>query len=122
MALHLQSVDSVHYQITHYDTQGIRINQQHYAHSLIVMPYKLIAWPVEQFEHLTQAHFEMIVALAPEVVLFGSGQQLRFPSSELFMPLINAGIGVEVMDTYAACRTYTILGSEQRQVAAALII
>ncbi|MDY6991634.1 MAG: Mth938-like domain-containing protein [Pseudomonadota bacterium] len=122
MTLHLQFADHVQYQITHYNIQGIVINQQHYKQSLIVMPHTLMPWPVEQFEHLTQAHFEMIVTLAPEVVLFGSGQQLRFPSSELFMPLINAGIGVEVMDTYAACRTYTILGGEQRQVAAALII
>lgn len=122
MKLHLQRVDNTHYQITHYDAQGIIINQHRYTHSIIVTPHTLMPWPVTHFDELTAAHFAAVLAPAPQIVLFGSGQQLRFPHSELLVPLINAGIGVEVMDTYAACRTYTILGGEQRQVAAALII
>ena len=57
-----------------------------------------------------------------EVVLFGSGSRLRFAKPEALRPLIERGIGVETMDTAAACRTYNILVSEGRSVVAALVI
>ena len=67
-------------------------------------------------------HFEQVLALAPELVIFGSGERLQFVSPGLYRCLIEAGIGVETMDTGAACRTYNVLASEGRSVVAALLL
>ncbi|MEO5573854.1 MAG: MTH938/NDUFAF3 family protein, partial [Gammaproteobacteria bacterium] len=74
------------------------------------------------FDDLTAAHFDRVAILRPELVLFGSGARLRFPLPALTANLLNQGIGVEVMDTGAACRTYNILINEGRNVAAALLM
>ena len=81
-----------------------------------------IAWNCEQFEQLCAEHFAMLADLRPELVIFGSGARLRFPSPAFLRALIEAGIGLETMDTLAACRTYNILAGEGRHVIAALII
>jgi uncharacterized protein len=79
-------------------------------------------WPASSLAELSAEHFARIVALAPEVVIFGSGRQLRFVAPALLRPLIDARIGVETMDTAAACRTYNVLVSERRKAVAALLI
>lgn len=79
-------------------------------------------WDAASFADLTAAHFERIAALAPEVVIFGSGPKLRFPHPSLLRPLIERRIGVETMDTGAACRTYNVLAGESRSVVAALLL
>lgn len=79
-------------------------------------------WDVTRFEDLTEAHFERILALKPELVIFGSGPKLRFARPNLYRPLIQARIGMETMDIGAACRTYNVLASEGRAVLAALLI
>ena len=78
--------------------------------------------PCDAFEQLRAEHFEQLVALAPELVIFGSGQRLRFPAPALMRSLIERRIGVETMDTAAACRTYNVLASEGRAVVAALLL
>jgi uncharacterized protein len=92
-------------------------------HSVLV-PWEgeLLPWDVADFDALTAAHFERIAALKPEVVIFGSGDRLRFPPPALLRSLMAARIGVEVMDTAAACRTYNVLVSELRSVVAALLL
>jgi len=122
MKLHLTKGNEDTYQIQHYDQQNIMINDKVYSHSLIIMPKYLTNWEVERFEDLTIEHFKRLRALNPELVLLGTGTQLRFPAPELLMPLMAEGIGVEVMDTYAACRTHMILLAEDRMVASALLI
>lgn len=82
----------------------------------------LISWELERFEDLQPAHFERLAGLAPELVIFGSGARLRFPAPSLLRPLIERRIGVETMDTAAACRTYNVLVSERRSVVAALLL
>jgi uncharacterized protein len=79
-------------------------------------------WPPTRFEELAREHFAALVELSPEVVVLGCGARLRFPSPELTAPLVQAGIGLEVMDTGAACRTYNVLAAEGRRVAAALLM
>lgn len=79
-------------------------------------------WPPADFGALEPAHFERIVALAPQVVIFGSGARLRFAAPALMRALIERRIGVETMDTGAACRTYNVLASEGRAVLAALLL
>lgn len=78
-------------------------------------------WPVERFEDLTAAHFDALLALEPEVVVFGSGTRLRFAPPALLRALMEQRVGVETMDTAAACRTFNVLASEGRCVVAALL-
>ena len=109
--------------ISRHDERRVWVGATAFDTSLVV-PWQgeVLAWRAPRFEALTAAHFERIVALAPEVVIFGSGKRLRFPHPSLLRALIEARIGVETMDTAAACRTYNVLASEQRAVAAALLI
>ncbi len=79
-------------------------------------------WNCADFESLGAGHFEQLAALDVEVIVFGSGGRLRFPQPAWLAPLVQRQIGVETMDTQAACRTYNILAGEGRQVAAALLI
>ncbi|MCC6207217.1 MAG: Mth938-like domain-containing protein [Gammaproteobacteria bacterium] len=91
--------------------------------SLVIMPDRLISdWPPQRFEELEQAHFDLLAAYAPEVVLFGSGARLQRPHPALLSGLTDRGIGVEVMDTGSACRTYNFLMSDRRRVVAALLM
>jgi len=93
-------------------------------HAPVLVPWvgAVQDWPVTGFAALEASHFEAIVALQPELVIFGSGQRLRFPTPVLLRALIDRGIGVETMDTPAACRTYNVLVSEGRSVVAALLV
>jgi uncharacterized protein len=86
-----------------------------------VMADYLSDWQVAGFAELTLAHFERLRALQPEVVLLGTGDKLQFPAAELLAPLIQAQIGVEVMDRAAACRTFNLLAGDGRNVVAALL-
>ena len=101
---------------------GVAVNGVEYTDSLVV-PWTgdVRAWNAPTFESLAPAHFETLVTLRPELVLFGSGRRLRFPPAALLRPLIEAGIGFETMDTAAACRTYNVLLAEGRSVVAALL-
>jgi uncharacterized protein len=92
--------------------------------SPIVVPWvgAVQQWPVAGFDALQASHFEQLLALQPELVIFGSGERIRFVHPALLAALMNAGIGVETMDTPAACRTYNVLVSESRSVVAALLI
>ena len=81
-----------------------------------------LEWHCTLFEDLGARHFEEIAALRPELVIFGSGSRLRFVPPAFLNSLISLRIGMETMDTLAACRTYNILAGEGRHVIAALII
>ncbi|MDO9094586.1 MAG: Mth938-like domain-containing protein [Rubrivivax sp.] len=94
-----------------------------FAHSVLV-PWvgEVQDWQATGFGDLAAAHFERIGAFKPEVVIFGSGPRIRFAPPALMRSLIEQRIGVETMDTGAACRTYNVLVSEGRSVVAALLI
>jgi uncharacterized protein len=79
-------------------------------------------WNCARFEDLTEAHFALLAGTQPELVIFGSGNRLRFAPPAFMRVLMQKRIGVETMDTLAACRTYNILAGEGRQVIAALLI
>ena len=79
-------------------------------------------WPAARFEDLGPAQFEQLARLRPEVVIFGSGERIRFPRPAWLAPLAARRIGIETMDTPAACRTYNILAQEGREVAVALLL
>ena len=108
---------------TAYGAGYVMVKQQRFETSLIVLPDKLIAdWPPRSLDDLTEAHFAYLATLDAEIVLLGTGSILRFPHPRLSNPLAQARIGFEVMDTFAAARTYNILMGEGRRVAAALLL
>lgn len=111
------------YQIRSYQPGSIRINDQYYEHSVIITPTQLISnWAPQSVQDLSKESFQEILALKPDVLLIGTGDKHIFLSAELYGELINKGIGVEVMDTRAASRTFNALSAENRRVAAALIV
>ena len=79
-------------------------------------------WPLASVDELGADHAAAILEMKPEIVLLGTGRTFAFPDRARLAPLYNAGIGVEVMDTSAACRTYNILLGEGRNVVAALVV
>ena len=79
-------------------------------------------WNCSNFEQLSEEHFALLADTQPELVIFGSGVRMRFPPQAFLRVLMQKRIGVETMDTLAACRTYNILAGEGRQVIAALLL
>jgi uncharacterized protein len=109
--------------ISRHDGAEVWVGPQAYRGNLIV-PWTgpIQVWDAVGFSALTQAHFDRLLQLEPELVIFGSGARLRFPPPALLSGLIAARVGVESMDTAAACRTYNVLVSERRTVVAALLL
>lgn len=111
------------YQIRSYQPGAITVNDKILSTSVIVTPDVLIeAWGPENLTDITADTLQPIIKLKPDVLLIGTGPTQAFLSPEIYGALINAGIGVEVMNTSAACRTYNALTSENRNVAAALLV
>ena len=81
-----------------------------------------IDWACQSFNDLTAAHFAVLAEQQPELVIFGSGGRIRFPKPAWLAPLFEKRIGIETMDTQAACRTYNILAGEGRDVLLAVLI
>lgn len=106
---------------TGYGEGYVLVNGERIEASVIVLAGRIEPWPVAVVEDLTEEHFEQLAGLGVEVVLLGTGSTLRFPHPRLTRGLARAGIGLEVMDTQAACRTFNILVAEERKVAAALL-
>ncbi len=111
------------YVITAYGNDSVSINGKPFHQSLIITPTKLEEnWAITSIDQLMQNHVEQILALKPELIIIGTGDKLVFPAVELYSSIIQHGIGVDFMDTGAACRTYNILMSEDRDVVAGLIL
>ena len=92
--------------------------------SSVIVPFKgdVVAWACTRHEDLTREDFDALMVYKPELVIFGSGPRLKFVSPALTRALIERRIGVETMDTAAACRTYNVLVSEGRSAVAALLL
>jgi uncharacterized protein len=120
--LHLSNADGLN-TFTGYGAGYVAVNGIHHTRNVAVLPGQLLPdWTTASFETLTEADFARLAGLAPEILLLGTGDTLRFPAPALLQPLMAARIGLEVMDTQAACRTYNILVSEGRKVAAAILL
>ncbi len=120
MKLHLASNAGAN-QFTGYGDGYVEINKTRHEGSVLVTIDSITAWPVENVGALADTHFDQILAANPEVVLLGTGPTLQFPHPRLYKALTARQIGVEVMDTNAACRTFNILMSEGRRVVAAIL-
>jgi len=122
MKLHLTTAENNNL-ITGYGESYIEINKQRYAQNLIVMPQTIVVdWHAENVSALNNEHFQELIKLKPEVVLLGTGKTHVFLHPKNHQILTEHGIALECMTTAAACRTYNILMSEGRLVAAALIL
>lgn len=105
-----------------YSRDGIVIRETLYQDSIIVSPGLIIEdWPPQNLSALRPDHFDEIIRHLPEIILIGTGKQLQFPNSDITGPLLDLNIGVEVMDTGAACRAYNFIAGEGRVVFAALL-
>jgi uncharacterized protein len=120
--LHLSGPDGRYY-FTGYGEDHVLVNGEHLSFGLILTPALLDRETLVSvsFELLQESHFSHLAGLGAEIVLLGTGTKLRFPHPGLTRPLIEARIGLEVMDTGAACRTYNILAGEGRKVAVAIL-
>ncbi len=112
--------------ITAYGEGWIAVDGQRYQTSLVLSSSgRLTPWNCSRFDELTADHFDSLLVLSPEppeLVVFGSGARLRFPRPALVKRLMEKRIGLETMDTAAACRTYNILAGEGRRVVVALLL
>lgn len=109
--------------ITGYGPGWVAVAGQRLHHSLVLhSDGQRRAWAPRRFEDFSEADFAPLAQARPELVVFGSGERLRFPRPAWVRALIDANIGIETMDTPAACRTYNILAGEGRRVVAALLV
>ncbi len=122
MKLHMDNPGITH-RIRACTQDSITIGETRYTASLIVGNEVLQPeWPPAGIDGLQEQHLDAIAAMEPEVVLLGTGETQQFPHPALLQPLHRQRIGVEVMTTPAACRTFNILLAEDRRVVAALMI
>jgi uncharacterized protein len=121
MKFSLDSQDG-RFAITAYSADGIRVGEDWYRSHLLLTAEQIIApWAVPGLTQISAGDFEPISSYRPEVILLGTGSSQHFPSGALLAAFARQGIGLEVMATQAACRTYNILLSEGRRVAAGLL-
>lgn len=108
--------------ITGYGEGFISVNEVTYQQSLIIMPEELVTdWAVSEPEELTLKNLQRLKSWQPEIVIIGTGKKQIFPEAEVMFWFLSQGMGYEVMNSAAACRTYSILMSENRTVVAALL-
>ncbi|NHC07491.1 Mth938-like domain-containing protein [Azonexus fungiphilus] len=121
MKLHTTSTAGLNL-FTAYGDDYVAVNHEKHEKNLIVLPESLRpGWSTANVATLQESDMQQLLDLGVEVILLGTGKRLRFPAPALMRPFAPAGIGLEVMDLQAACRTYNILASEGRKVAAALL-
>ena len=107
---------------TAYGDDYVAVNHEKHLKNLIVLPESIIPeWSTSTVTTLTAEDMQKLLELGTEIILLGTGSRLRFPAGPLMRPFAPAGIGLEIMDLRAACRTYNILAAEGRKVAAALL-
>ncbi len=110
------------YLIEGYEPGRIRIDGRFFDSGLILTPRRILpSWGPRVVADLTEEHIDALLTLDPQVILLGTGARQVFPTLPLLSRALTRGMGIEVMDTGAACRTYNILMAEGRQVVAGLL-
>jgi len=101
----------------------LKIGERVIRRSCLLSADQLIAdWQPQTASEITAEHFVPAFAWRPEIILLGTGELQQFPAREIYAAILSRGIGFEVMDTGAACRTFNVLVSENRRVAAGLLV
>jgi uncharacterized protein len=117
-----ESDSSGGYGIEAYGPEGIRIAGRTLRTGLILTPEVLVEdWGPDEPSALDADHLIPLLDLKPELILLGTGATQRFPEPDIYYQVLRLGIGFEIMDTGAACRTYNILVAEGRRVVAGLM-
>jgi uncharacterized protein len=107
---------------TAYGDGYVAVNKEKHVKNLIVLPESIVfEWSTATPATLAEGDMRKLLELGSEIILLGTGRRQRFPSGALMRPFAPAGIGLEIMDLQAACRTYNILAAEGRKVATALL-
>ena len=102
---------------------ALRVGEETLTESVALTSEKVIRdWPALDLDQLNESHLERLLQEQPEMIVLGTGWQHRFAPRELMFALARRGIGLEVMDTPAACRTFNILVAEGRRAAALLVL
>ncbi|MBX3709825.1 MAG: Mth938-like domain-containing protein [Gammaproteobacteria bacterium] len=115
--------NSAQFQIRSYQPGYIQVNEKIFTRSILIAPDKLIEdWQPQAIDELKAESLTPIISFKPDILLLGTGSTLVLIPVEVYGELINLGIGVEVMSTSAACRTFNVLSSENRKIMAALIV
>lgn len=105
------------YTVTHYREGGITVDEVEHTRSLVLTPDHILPdWGPRAVDELTEAHLQSLLELVPDIVLLGTGPRIVFPPAEQMVLFQRRGIGIEVMDTAAACRTFNILAGDERKV------
>lgn len=121
MKLHLARASGQNL-FTGYGAGYVAINAVRHEGHLLVTADRVMAWNITGFDALDATQIEHFLTLNPEIVILGTGATLRFPPPQLSGRLAAAGVGFEVMDSKAACRTYNVLTGEGRHVLAAILL
>jgi uncharacterized protein len=117
-----ESDDSGGYLVEGYGSDGIRIQGRSYRTGLILTPDRIIeGWGPEDASRLTIEHVAALLELEPQVIVIGTGRAQVFPDPSVYSAVARGRVGLELMDSGAACRTYNILMSEGRRVVAGLM-
>ncbi|MBS0357674.1 MAG: Mth938-like domain-containing protein [Proteobacteria bacterium] len=109
-------------QIKSYSPGKIQINESFYENNIILTPTQIIPWSIASFDQFREEHLNELMALNPTVIILGTGHQQHWLSQKLIAMTYEKNIGIEIMMTDAACRTYNVLLSEKRNVVAGLIV
>lgn len=121
MKLHLAKLGDTKL-FTAHGSDYVMVNDERFERSIVVSSDQVRTdWNARNFENLDETHFAYLAALKPDVLLLGTGNKQQFPHPRLYRVLTDTGIGLECMDTPAACRTYNILVAEDRKVVAAIL-
>ena len=122
MKLTDESIRGLHL-VQAYSPGEVRIGTRVFQRSCILRADRVVDdWRPQTLSQLSLADLEPVFELQPEIIVLGSGPAQRFPDTALMAAVLSRGIGFEVMDSGAACRTYNILVTEGRQVVAALLL
>ena len=117
-----EDIINARYSIQAYAEDQITINETIYQCSLVLSANEIISpWPVNRLDQLTGDHLDSIYDLNPDVILLGTGHMQVFPSADILGLFAKRGVGVEIMNNGALCRTFNILVAEDRQVVAAIL-
>ncbi len=115
--------DSNVYAVKRYEPGEVKINDQVVNQSCFLNQKELVReWSCNHISKLEERHLDQLMSLNPEVIILGTGEQQVFPEPRLFAHCARKGIGLEVMNNVAACRTYNVLTTEDREVVLALIM
>lgn len=117
-----QESNNALYRITSYTANSVTVNDKVCTSAILLSNSLFQDWDIKDIQELNNAHLELLIAQTPDIIIIGTGQTLILPEPQKLSILYNAKIGLEIMSTPSACRTYSLISNDDRKVLAALII